>query len=599
MSKYTYPFLKSAGETLSPGEIVKVDRSSGIVEVAQIPLGVGGVSITPSEGNSKTLSITTDAQGNIYQVGSIQGRIRLDGQAMTLDHPTLYVSGPAFASAESGGDFFSIFPQLAMAEDIASYAIAWTCDPQKLYITGPFLGDRQRSPVGNRQRSNELNFRGQFILELDLQGQVLNQYFIENAKPFSDLGAVAGQGGNVYFYGNTAQRIRIVTLENGSDRPSNTRNVVTVLTSEVIVGNDNAGYITLYDGQRWKWIRILQTIPPMMSPEDKNTLPGEQMASPPTAQMTPASQTTPPIFQTTPPTEQTIPPTEQMVPPIASAQVVSPPVNAFLSFLDEFMASTFPLQSSGGTRSSRGDFVYLSVIDVGGGSLYAAGAIRGEPPLSADCNFTTSTTTSASAVVMRLDAETGDIVWIRVRDSLHSALYRSLSADSNGVYAAGIECRGSLSSIFLERISVSGEIYATRAFNISSEVWVLQIKVCEDQVFLLAPSYRETDILYLNALSLELNWQWYLPLRGVARSVYGQAVTCFCQQVYLGLGATTTLTIGDYILTRSPSISPETAGVVIVLRHLLPKNLGVVVAWDSSVDSSESCSSQVGVRFLS
>jgi hypothetical protein len=240
------------------------------------------------------------------------------------------------------------------------------------------------------------------------------------------------------------------------------------------------------------------------------------------------------------------------------------------------------------------DFFYLSDIDVSGNDLYAVGAIQGTTPLYADANIA-GEVARPSAVVLKLDGATGIVNWIRVRESMSSSFYQSVTADGEDIYAAGVECVGSLSKIFLERVSREGEVYATRAFTISCEVWILQIKVGRNQLFLLAPAHKECEVVYLNALSLQLDWEWYLPLKGISRAVYGQTIACYCDQVYLGWGAMSTLTIGDYVLNRPSSISPETIGVVVLLKSLFPKNLGFVVA----TESGDSCSPEIAVRFFS
>ena len=83
-------------------------------------ISVKNVSTLQSSAGSKIFSITHDNEGNLYEIGYVEGMLDVQEQQSHLKLPTLYVSKSTFEEDKRVFQFISLFPELVIAEDIGS-----------------------------------------------------------------------------------------------------------------------------------------------------------------------------------------------------------------------------------------------------------------------------------------------------------------------------------------------------------------------------------------------------------------------------------------------------------------------------------------------
>lgn len=78
-------------------------------------ISVKNVSTLQSSAGSKIFSITHDNEGNLYEIGYVEGMLDVQEQQSHLKLPTLYVSKSTYEEDKRVFQFISLFPEIGRA----------------------------------------------------------------------------------------------------------------------------------------------------------------------------------------------------------------------------------------------------------------------------------------------------------------------------------------------------------------------------------------------------------------------------------------------------------------------------------------------------
>lgn len=200
-------------------------------------ISVKNVSTLQSSAGSKIFSITHDNEGNLYEIGYVEGMLDVQEQQSHLKLPTLYVSKSTFEEDKRVFQFISLFPELVIAEDIGSYDISVVNQGKDIYILGPFLGDRVEEFDTEASEG--------FFFHLNSLGEVMKQFFFEGVQGFLPLG-LSGP----FLFGNYKGLLRIREAGEQDKQEELSGSEIPNETTPKI-------FIARYDRLGFQWMKIL------------------------------------------------------------------------------------------------------------------------------------------------------------------------------------------------------------------------------------------------------------------------------------------------------------------------------------------------------
>jgi len=200
-------------------------------------ISVKNVSTLQSSAGSKIFSITHDNEGNLYEIGYVEGMLDVQEQQSHLKLPTLYVSKSTYEEDKRVFQFISLFPELVIAEDIGSYDISVVNSGKDIYIIGPFLGDRVEEFDTEASEG--------FFFHLNSLGEVMKQFFFEGVQGFLPLG-LSGP----FLFGNYKGLLRIREAGEQDKQEELSGSEIPNETTPKI-------FIARYDRLGFQWMKIL------------------------------------------------------------------------------------------------------------------------------------------------------------------------------------------------------------------------------------------------------------------------------------------------------------------------------------------------------
>jgi len=166
--------------------------------LCQNVLNVKKVGTIQSSRGSKTFSLVKDSEGNLYEIGYVEGLLNIGNEEMDLESPTLFVAKSRFEEDKRIFDFISLFPELVMAESMGSYDISIEEEGRQIYVIGPFLGDREEQIAIDEPEA--------FFIHLNVSGEMVQYFFILGVQWFLPMG-LSGP----YIFGNIKGNFAIRT----------------------------------------------------------------------------------------------------------------------------------------------------------------------------------------------------------------------------------------------------------------------------------------------------------------------------------------------------------------------------------------------------